>query len=309
MLFFTPSIEELFELLTVSHSANIIINSLYGYPDITVAAANIVSLTRTLKAKLDFKIHDFYALCPSPHLSNFEDKYCGVPDDVEVCRQCLKKNLSWYHSWYPKENRPTDIVEWRKPFAELFDSATTITFFDISSVDIARKAFHLEESKVKVIPHSINHVKCDTQIALTGSLHIGILGTLSHMKGGNVVKLLCEYIDEQGLDIPITVVGANFSDIPPRVTVHGKYTPNDLPLIISKRGINVILIPSIIPETFSYTISEAIEMGLPIVAFDLGAQGNRVKQYALGKVIPLDSSPAVILAAIQSVLKMAQEKK
>jgi glycosyltransferase involved in cell wall biosynthesis len=144
---------------------------------------------------------------------------------------------------------------------------------------------------------------------LTGSLHIGTLGTLSHMKGGSIVKMLCEHIDEQELDIPITVVGFSFSDIPPRINIHGSYTPNDLPIIVDKYGINVILMPSIIPETFSYTVSEAMEMGLPIVAFDIGAQGNRVKQYVLGKVVPLDSSPAVILAAIQSVLKIAQEKK
>ena len=50
-------------------------------------------------------------------------------------------------------------------------------------------------------------------------------------------------------------------------------------------------------------------MALPIVAFDIGAQGGRVKQYALGKVVPLGSSPELILAAIQSVLKTAQELK
>lgn len=309
MLFFTDSIDDLFEVLLVSHSENIIINSVYGYPDIKVAAAHIVNLVQTLKATLDFKIHDFYALCSSPHLSDFEDKYCGVPENLEVCKGCLKKNLSWYHSWYPKENRPTDIAEWRKPFADLFDSATTVTFFDSSSVEIVRKGLYLDDSKSKITPHVINYLSCDKPIDITGALHLGMLGTLSLMKGGNVVNSLCNYIDEQGLDIPMTVVGSSFIDTPARVTIHGQYTHSDLPIIVSKYGINVILMLSIIPETFSYTISEAMAMMLPIITFDIGAQGHRVKQYALGQVIPLDSSPAVILAAIQSVLKMAQEKK
>jgi FkbM family methyltransferase len=308
-LFFTTSTEELFELLAVSHSNNIVLNSLYGYPDIKAAAEHIVNLVHTLNASLDFKIHDFYALCPSPHLSDFEDKYCGVPQDVEVCRQCLKRNLSWYHSWYPKENRATDIVEWRKPFADLFAVASTITFFDSSSIDIARQAFDLDDSKIKVIPHLINYFSCDKPVQLAEPLHIATLGMLSHMKGGNVVKTLCEYIDEQGLEVAMTVVGTSYVNTPPRVTIHGKYNPNDLPIIISKRGINVILIPSIIPETFSYTISEAMAMGLPIVAFDIGAQGNRVKQYAFGKVVPLNSSPAVILAATQAALATALGRK
>jgi hypothetical protein len=50
-------------------------------------------------------------------------------------------------------------------------------------------------------------------------------------------------------------------------------------------------------------------MGLPIVAFDLGAQGNRVKLYELGRVVSIGSPPKVILTAIQSVLKTAKEIK
>ena len=307
MLFYTSSIEELFESLSVSRGPSIVLNSLYGYPDIKVAASNIVGLARSLSATLDFKIHDFYALCSSPHLSDFEGKYCGVPQDPAVCGRCLKKNVGWYHDWYPKENRPVDIAEWRKPFVELFEAANTVTFFDPSSVEIVRKAFYLEDSKVKVIPHAIDYFKCDTTLDVTGPLHIGILGTLSHTKGANVIKVLYDYIEEHGSHIPITLVGPSFVDTPIRVKVLGNYTPNELPLIIDCQGINVVLMPSIVPETFSYTISEAMKMGLPIVAFDIGAQGNRVKQYQFGRVVPLGSSPELILSTIQSALIAAQE--
>ena len=129
------------------------------------------------------------------------------------------------------------------------------------------------------------------------------------LKGGAIVSALYHYFDKQKLNIPLTIVGSSYVATHQKITVHGNYTPHDLPIIISKAGINVILMPSIIPETFSYTISEAMKMGLPIVTFDLGAQGNRVKQYELGKVIPLGSSPEAILTAIQSVLKVAQEFK
>lgn len=307
MLFHTSSIEKLFHVLSASRSVSIVLNSLYGYPDIKEAASSIDGLVRRLSATLDFKIHDFYALCPSPHLSDYEEKYCGVPQDPEVCKNCLKKNLSWYHGWYPAENRPIDINEWRKPFVMLLDAATTVTFFDQSSVEIVQKAFHLEERKIKVVPHAINYFKCDRPIDIRGPLHIGILGTLSHVKGGNVVRALYEYIDGQCLKIPITVVGNSFVKTPPGINVHGSYTVNDLPKIISEWGINVILIPSIVPETFSYTISEAIAMDLPIVAFDIGAQGNRITQYQFGKVVPLGSSPELIFSAIQSALIAAQE--
>ena len=202
---------------------------------------------------------------------------------------------------------PVDINEWRKPFATLFEAATTVTFFDCSSVEIVHKAFSLDDRKIKITPHLINYFNCDSSMDVTGALHIGILGTLTDIKGGRVVKALFEHIDKQGLRIPITVVGHSFVDIPSKIKVYGHYERNDLPVIMRENFINVILMPTIVPETFSYTISEAMQMGLPIVAFDIGAQGCRVKQYALGKVIPLDSPPEVILTAIQSALKTAQE--
>lgn len=305
--YYTSAIEELFEVLSASHSASIAINSLYGYLDIEVAVTNIIGLARSLNATLDFKTHDFYALCPSPHLSDFQGKYCGVPQDIEVCKSCLRKNLDWYHGWYPRENRPIDISKWRKPFAKLLEAATTVTFFDQSSVEIVRKIFILDESKIKVTPHNINDFKCDKQIDLKGQLHIGVLGTLSEMKGGKIVSALYEHIEKCSLKIPITVIGRSLINTPQGINVHGSYTPNDLPTIIENYGVNVILMPSIVPETFSYTISEAMEMGLPIVAFNIGAQGTRLSQYEMGEVIPLGSSPDVILAAIQSTLKAAQE--
>ena len=307
MLFYTNSIDVLFKGLLLANGTRLIMNSLYGCPNIEEIIYRIIALIQKQKIPMDMKIHDFFSLCPSPHLSDLKGDYCGVPEDYSVCSDCLKNNLSWYVSWYPKQNQPMDIMNWRQAFANMIEAATTVTFFDSSSIDIFRRAFYLEESKIQVIPHNIEYFEGGNNMDLSGSVHIGILGTLTNIKGGGVVLALSNYIDDLRLKARITIVGQSLISTPSHINVHGAYEPNHLPIIISKNKINVIFVSSIVPETFSYTISEAIAMGLPIVAFDLGAQGNRVKQYPLGKVVPLGSSPEVILVAIQSVLKIAQE--
>lgn len=309
MLFYTRSLDELFKALFRAHGTGVIVNSLYGCPDIKEIISKILELVQGLKIPLEIKMHDFYVLCPSPHLSDFKGVYCGVPEDCSVCSHCLKNNPSWYADWYPKENRPVDIMSWRQPFASLVEAATTLTFFDQAPIEIVRRALPLEESKIRVIPHESDHFEYDGQMDLSGPLHIGILGTLTNIKGGKIVLALSGYICDHGLKARITIVGPTHLDIPSHINVHGPYEPNQLPIIVENNRINVILVASIVPETFGYTISEAMKMGLPIVAFDIGAQGNRVKQYKWGKVVPLGSPPEAILEAIQSALQTAQKLK
>ncbi|HNW25912.1 MAG TPA: glycosyltransferase [Candidatus Gastranaerophilaceae bacterium] len=44
-------------------------------------------------------------------------------------------------------------------------------------------------------------------------------------------------------------------------------------------------IPSIWPETFSYTTAEAMMLKYPVACFDIGAPAQRVKNYDKGVVI------------------------
>ena len=305
-LIFSASNEvELFETLTKLGSKNIIVNSLYGYPNVNEVIGRIIQLVQLLKANLDYKAHDFYAICASQHLIDLNERYCGVPANHSDCNACLKKNPAAYWA----STQPVDIDEWRSPFANLFDVADIISVFDPSSIEILHKAFLLKDNNLKVIPHSDNYFNCANPVALSSQLHIGVLGTLIPVKGASVVNELAEYFVKQGISTPITVVGPSLVSTMPGIRVLGPYENNDLPEILSREGINVILMPTIVPETFSYTISESIKMGLPIVAFDIGAQGGRVKQYELGKVIPLNSSSGDILAAIQSAFNTTKELK
>ena len=305
LIFNTYDIKEMFSTLATVNCKLIVINSLYGLPDIDDAVPRIIFLSKLLKANLDFKIHDFYAVCPSQHLLDFNNKFCGVPANPTHCNACLKKNISAYWA----STRPVHIAEWRNTYAKLFDVVNTISFFDPSSVEIIHKAFQIDKSKVKINYHSEATPLAGKLLRLSTDLHVGVLGTLTTVKGACVVNSLATYIQKEELDISVSVIGQTLTPVVPGVKVFGPYEKNMLPDVLSKEGINVVLMASIVPETFSYTISEAMDLGLPIVAFDLGAQGRRVREYKLGEVVPLNSSPELILSMMQSVLKRAIRRR
>jgi len=85
----------------------------------------------------------------------------------------------------------------------------------------------------------------------------------------------------------------------------GAYTHADLVDLIEANRINLAFFPSVCPETFSYVTEEMIRLDLPIVAFDLGAPGERLRGYRNGRLCPevsAESALSTLLALHQALL-------
>ena len=63
----------------------------------------IVRIKHVHRARLRFFVHDFYPLCPGPHLMNLEGHYCGLPD-MTTCASCLPTR---------RHNRGVSLPRWR----------------------------------------------------------------------------------------------------------------------------------------------------------------------------------------------------
>ena len=66
----------------------------------------------------------------------------------------------------------------------------------------------------------------------------------------------------------------------------GPYNNDTLPGLLRENGIDVIWFPAQWPETFSYTLSAAMEAGLPVIAPDLGAFTERLAERAWSWIVP-----------------------
>jgi len=80
----------------------------------------------------------------------------------------------------------------------------------------------------------------------------------------------------------------------PNVFVHGYYRAGTLPSLLKKYAIGLALLPSIVPESYSLTLSECWLAGVPAVAFDHGAQAERIARSGGGWLAPLDEGAAGI---------------
>ena len=109
-------------------------------------------------------------------------------------------------------------------------------------------------------------------------------------------------------DVParITVIGTLDADMPAKVVSEtGRYLPADLSTLCRTHGINVFWLPSIWPETFSFVLHEMRAMGLPILAYDVGAQADTLRREGGERLLPLSASMEDILAALQDLKEHA----
>ena len=134
---------------------------------------------------------------------------------------------------------------------------------------------------------------------------VGIFGLIYGAdKGCNIVKQFLEYSKNKDYQIFINGDINNsckvFAD---NIHYMGRYNVNKLDKIIEEQGISTVLFPSICPETFSYTVSELIHVGVPIACFNLGAQAEKVSSYKFGEIISSDNNESIFNSLYNAYLK------
>ena len=271
------------------------INSLINFKNLKALIDCIGSLKHMYGSEILYYVHDFYHICPSQHLLNFRQEYCFVPNDLSKCNLCFKKNQNI------EINMSCDISlpEWRNAFRKLFDSCDKIIFFNRTGADISRRAYDLEDDQISIKPHSSNQVLQPVQAVAGSSMHIGILGNVNWAKGANIINKLAHYIAKEKLPAKITVIGTAFAPLAKNINITGAYEISELPSKVVDTGVNVIFLSSIVPETFSFTFSEVMQMKLPVLAYDLGAQGDRIANYDKGYLV----SPNTHISKVYQMLE------
>jgi len=258
---------------------------------ITWKALELLSIIRQSNVSYSVYMHDYFPICPSWNLLNYEGNFCGIPE-ISKCQECLDKNTSEYADYkYFYPNEKFNMFTWRKEFFEFLSNADDIICFSESSKKLLLKAYD-KLTNVKVSEHfvTINNKDNISKKILHNKkiLTVAIPGAISYLKGEKIIQNLVKHPKFNDLPVKIVILGytrEKLSDKKNKLIVHGKYETNELPSLLNKYDVDLIFIPSVCPETFSFTTSEALLLGYPVLCFDLGAPAERVKKFKAGIVI------------------------
>jgi GT2 family glycosyltransferase len=280
----TNSLKDLLEFILENFNINqIFANSLVGYNDFFYLLEFLAK--KPHNAKITIPIHDYHLICPSYTLINNFGDYCNACDDNEKCKVCLKEN----DGEFKKFSDCTDIIKWRNSWYRIIEISDEILCFSNASIDIVKKIYPNSINKITLIPHDISNRfrNIYTKNYETGNkLIIGVLGGINKQKGIGIIKSLSDYIDSNMIDAEIVLFGESSEEINNKSFYKtGSYKNTELPNLIEGKNIGIFLIPSIWPETYSYTTDEVMQLGFPLAVFDLGAPAERVRKYHKGLIL------------------------
>lgn len=305
--FITNDIDKIIDFLCSVPVDEIVVNNLVAYKDTIKMLGLIAKIKRNRNGRIhvSFRGHDFHAICPSFNLINCDGKYCDL-SYVGGCENCwAKKKLAENPvSHNVLKSGATTICNWRSAWKDFFENTVDeVILFAKPIATIFARMYPNIESKIKIIPHTVKNYRY-ANISVHRGVNIVVLGNISHQKGAGVI---CEMAKNLSDGVNIIVVG-EMKDAPKNISVHGKYKSRQLPRLMEKYDTDIVFIPSIWPETFSYTTSEAISMGLPIACFDMGAPATRVQAYNRGLVLK-EIDPQKNLQEIIEFIKKIRNKK
>lgn len=270
----------LHDLFKVVRLGEIFFNNIISYKNPLSMVRLMMKLKSDTKARLILALHDFYMLNPSYTLLNTSGVYLGL-DNIDKSWIDINNNTYAYN---PQKNT---IAEWHSVWGSLVASADEILCFSDNSRKHLLQVYPDCKEYTFVRPHKLP-IKFTQKPNLTNNkyVNIAIVGSISYAKGCGVVAELVRLMEKQDKYARITVVGI-MEAAPNRPNLHitGPYQAENLPRILEENDINVCLLPSICPETFSYVAEELMALGVPLVCFDIGAPAERVAQYEKGHVV------------------------
>ena len=258
----------------------------------------ILELIALLGVPYDVHVHDYALICPRIALVGRERRYCGEPA-ITTCEACVADLGSF-------SGEAISVAALRQRSLRLLAGARQV--LAPSEDAAARFHRHFPTIKVRTLPYGDDKAllaKQRTDWLGGGTARICVVGAIGVEKGYEILLACARDAAERGLPLEFVVVGHTIDDArllnTGRVFVTGEFQPAEAVPMIQAQDAALVWLPSVWPETWCFTLSEAWQAGLRVVAFDLGAPGERIRRAGGGVLLPLglpaNSINSALLAA------------
>jgi glycosyltransferase involved in cell wall biosynthesis len=249
---------------------------------------------------------DFYMPCFRVNLINIQNQVCAGPENSTRCsKDCCA--FPWTESLLAERFQQSQHIL----------SGASARFCPSEFVADRYSSIYPNMS-FQVLPHGVDmlamlHVGLKPMTTTESpTLRLGFFGTQIAQKG--ILELVRALRITNSQNIHLDIVGPRHGDPEyhaeidslieedQRITDYGAMQQKDLFAQIS--NIDLLCLPSLVPETFSLILHEAAAAGIPALVSDLGAPAIFIKQSGGGDILPAND----IVAWADAIDRLAQDR-
>lgn len=251
-------------------------------PDVVLAthlmhhSPGYVTVAHRWRLPVVLELHDFFGLCPRAHLERTSGELCGGPEGGRACAEhCFSAQEQALLRWALRSQSFAEAL--RRADAVLAPSAYVAERF------AARRG---DGAPIEVIANGV------TEFAPVlrpppdpaAPLRLASIGPTVEHKGFGVTiealrlaQMAARYTVfgvalQPGLD-ELVEAADHAPDL--ELELFGEFEPSHLPALLA--DVDALVVPSLVPETFSIVAREAFALGLPVIASRIGALGDAIR--------------------------------
>jgi glycosyltransferase involved in cell wall biosynthesis len=258
------------------------------FQSIRTMPLSLIELAKQMDKKVLMTLHEYYFWCINCIM--LAPDFCWFEKDENRCSTCLGMSNFKVEGGY--------VGERRNYLNYLFSLIDMVVVPSLYVKDICMSLYDgLSGDRCIVLEHGIdkNLLKGDKKgkkSSPDGMLKLAFLGNFLHYKGNKAFLEIVKHYKNSD-SVFFSIVGNIFdpSLIPSYSNLNaiGGYTRDNVVNSIHHADPDIILLLSNWPETFSYTLSEAIASATPVITTDGGALRERVSRHGVGFLVPVES--------------------
>src|SRR5574337_745233 len=248
---------------------------------------NLVAICADLGIPVVVTLHDVWTSCPRIHRIHREGLLCREPLLTAPCLHCVERT-----QWQTDDEVAAALALRQQMIGEELALASALIVPSEAHRSLLLQLLALPENRLTVLPHGSLQTLM-AQERRTGlsafpnrPLQIGHWGYFLYHKGTHLLLEALHHLDDPSA-VQVHLIGTaleqaygdRLRDLARGLSVqfHGAYQPADLQAV----DLDLAVFPSITSESYSFTIDEALQLGLPTLVSDRGALSERIGKAGL----------------------------
>jgi glycosyltransferase involved in cell wall biosynthesis len=274
----------------------VLVNHLITWP----CLARVLHTIENSSVPYTYLLHDFFPVCPNWQLIAQDGAYCGLACH-ERYPDCVLRNRNTSWEYYYRRKDLDSLQHWRVLWSQFLARSKAVVAFSESSRELLQQAYPSVVNRITVQPHAVLQAESFPWAQRggfrDGQLRIAVIGYMDVVKGWLRVKSICRSLSDWRVDAQLFLYGNTPEwdlEIPRSLVCRGPYERSALHERLLADSVDAVLIPSVWPETFSFTTAEAMCMGYPVICFNLGNPAALVSATGGGWVVDPNQPDALM---------------